>query len=76
MELGLAEHNANTTSRAAHSLKGSASNLGANRLATVCASVEQNAQNADWAQVGVQLQELKTQLERVRESLKAEVQTA
>jgi HPt (histidine-containing phosphotransfer) domain-containing protein len=57
-------------------LKGSASNLGANRLAAACVGVEQNARLSDWSQVGLQLQELKTQLQRVRESLKAEVQTA
>jgi PAS domain S-box-containing protein len=75
IESGLAGQDANATARAAHSLKGSASNLGANRLATVCAGVEHSARAADWAQVGVKLQDLKNQLERVRESLKAEVQT-
>jgi two-component system, sensor histidine kinase and response regulator len=76
MESGLAEHDSNATARAAHSLKGSASNLGANRLAAACASLEQNARLADWTQAGLQLQDLKTQLQRVRESLKAEMQTA
>jgi len=76
MESGIAAHDSNATSRAAHSLKGSASNLGARRLATACAGVEQNAKLADWTQVGLQLQDLKTQLQRVRESLKAEMQTA
>jgi two-component system, sensor histidine kinase and response regulator len=75
MESGMAEHNSNSTARAAHSLKGSASNLGATCLAAVCASVERNANLADWTQTGLQLQELKVQLERVRESLKAEMLT-
>ena len=75
IESGVAEHDSNATARAAHSLKGSASNLGANQLAAACASVEQNARLADWTQAGLQLQDLKTQLQRVRESLKAETQT-
>jgi CheY-like chemotaxis protein/HPt (histidine-containing phosphotransfer) domain-containing protein len=74
METGLSQHDINATARAAHSLKGSANNLGANRLATICAGLEENARVSDWAQVGVQLGELKAQLERVRESLKAETQ--
>jgi len=76
METGLSAHDVNATARAAHSLKGSASNLGAHRLATACASLEQSAKHADWTQVGVLLGDLKVQLERVRESLKAELQTA
>jgi CheY-like chemotaxis protein len=75
IESGVAKQDANATARAAHSLKGSASNLGANRLAAACASVEQNARIADWTQAGLQLLDLKLQLERVRESLKAELHT-
>ncbi len=76
MESGLTEHDANATARAAHSLKGSANNLGANRLATVCSGVEESVRATNWAQVGLQLEELKTQLERVRESLKTEIKAA
>jgi HPt (histidine-containing phosphotransfer) domain-containing protein len=74
MESGLAQHDTNATARAAHSLKGSASNLGANRLAAECARLEQNAKSAEWTTADIQLQEIKAQLERVRESLKAEIQ--
>ena len=74
MNEGLAAQDSNATARAAHSLKGSASNLGANKLATACSNVEQSARATDWMQVSAQLHELKAQLERVRESLKAEVQ--
>jgi two-component system, sensor histidine kinase and response regulator len=76
IERGLAEQDSRLASRAAHSLKGSASNLGAQRLAVLCASVEQKAANADWTQVTTQLGELKAELARVRESLKAEIQPA
>jgi protein-histidine pros-kinase len=75
MESGLAQHDVNVTARAAHSLKGSANNLGAHRLATICGGLEHNAHASDWHNVGAQLQELKTQLERVRSSLKGEIQS-
>jgi CheY-like chemotaxis protein len=76
MDEGVAAQDANATARAAHSLKGSANNLGANRLASVCSSVEENARKAHWAQVAVDLEDLRIQLQRVRESLRAEVQAA
>ena len=75
MESGLEAKDSNLMSRAAHSLKGSASNLGAHRLSTACAAVEQSSKASDWAQAGALLPDLKLQLERVREALKAELQT-
>jgi PAS domain S-box-containing protein len=76
IEAGLGEKDSNAASRAAHSLKGSASNLGAHRLAAACAGLEQSAKLSDWTQAGTQLPDLKLQLERVREALKAELQAA
>jgi HPt (histidine-containing phosphotransfer) domain-containing protein len=73
MEAGSAAHDAVATARAAHSLKGSASNLGAHRLATTCASLEQSAKAADWPQVDKLIQDIKTHLGRVREALQAEL---
>jgi CheY-like chemotaxis protein len=75
MDDGLTARDSNATTRAAHSLKGSASNLGANKLAKACSDVEQSARVSDWTQVSAQLEELKTQLRRVRESLKTELET-
>jgi CheY-like chemotaxis protein len=73
IEQALAEHDAPTATRCAHSLKGSASNLGAHRLSAVCAAMEQNAKNQDWAPLPGQLVELKSELARVRESLQSEI---
>jgi HPt (histidine-containing phosphotransfer) domain-containing protein len=74
MEAGLAQHDSNATARAAHSLKGSASNLGATRLAAECARMEQNAKSSEWTGANTQLEGIKVQLQRVRDSLKAEIQ--
>ncbi len=74
MEKGLASRDPEITARAAHSLKGSSSNLGAVRLASLCASVEKNSKAGDWSPVGDQLREIKTELGRVRQMLQAEIQ--
>ena len=74
MDAGLAAQDANGAARAAHSLKGSASNLGEHRLAGACAAFEQSAKSSGWTQAEAQLREIRTQLEKVRESLKAEFQ--
>ena len=46
LEQGLAEKDSALATRAAHSLKGSSSNLGAHRLAALCAAMEQAAKNS------------------------------
>jgi HPt (histidine-containing phosphotransfer) domain-containing protein len=76
IERGLAQHDFALAARAAHSLKGSSSNLGANRLAAVCAAIEQHAINGDGVQAAAQIPDLKEQLQRVRDSLSAEIQPA
>ncbi len=76
LEQGIAAQDSALASRAAHSLKGSASNLGAPKLAACCAEMEQNAKNGDWPPLPAQLAELKTELARVREALQAETQAA
>jgi CheY-like chemotaxis protein len=76
IERGLAEKDFTLASRAGHSLKGSANNLGANRLAAICAAIEQHGQNGDAGQLAGRIPELKAELQRVRESLKAEIQSA
>jgi two-component system, sensor histidine kinase and response regulator len=70
---GLKDRDTKLASRSAHSLKGSASNLGAHRLATLCASVEGNAANGEWDRVGEQVEEVHEELKRVREALAAEI---
>jgi len=70
------QRDADSATRAAHSLKGSASNLGAHRLASLCAAMEQSARNREWATLPAQLNEVKTELARVREALQTEFQRA
>jgi CheY-like chemotaxis protein len=74
IEQALGQHEAVAIARAAHSLKGSASNLGAHRLAALCAAMEQNAKNEEWPPLPEQLNNLQGELARVRESLEAEIQ--
>ncbi|HTD67326.1 MAG TPA: response regulator, partial [Candidatus Limnocylindria bacterium] len=73
MEEAVAQRATSVATRAAHSLKGSSSNLGAHRLAALCATMEQNAKNEDWSALTGQIVDLKSELARVRESLQAEV---
>jgi two-component system, sensor histidine kinase and response regulator len=74
IDTGLAQHDSALASRAAHSLKGSSSNLGANRLASVCAAIEHSAKANEWDSLPRQIGELRAELIRVREALQAEVQ--
>lgn len=75
IEQALAQHDAATAARCAHSLKGSASNLGAQRLAAVCAAMESNAKKEEWPPLPGQLVDLRTELGRVREALQAEIRS-
>jgi HPt (histidine-containing phosphotransfer) domain-containing protein len=76
IERAIAEKDSKCAERAAHSLKGSASNLGAHRLATLCASLENRAVGGEWLRATGQLQEIKEELERVLRSLEAEIKPA
>ena len=75
MQIGLAGQDALLTSRAAHSLKGSSSNLGAGRLASLCAAVEEQAKAGQWTGVPEQISEIKSELARVQTALQSEIQT-
>jgi PAS domain S-box-containing protein len=75
IEQALEQRDASTATRAAHSLKGSASNLGAHHLASLCAAMEKNARGEDWSELPAQLAGLKAELARVRESLQSEIQS-
>ncbi len=73
LEVATEQHATAEATRSAHSLKGSASNLGAHRLATLCATMEQSAKNEDWAGLASQLPNLKNELAQVHQSLQAEI---
>jgi HPt (histidine-containing phosphotransfer) domain-containing protein len=76
IQSGFAAQNVKTTAHAAHGLKGSASNLGALRLAGICGEIEQQAKAGNWEPLGPLVAQLSSELLRVRESLQAELQTA
>jgi len=57
---------------AAHTLKGSASNVGGRRLAALCASVEQAVQGDGGNGVAELLSEIEAEAERLREALERE----
>lgn len=58
----------------AHSLKGNASYMGARRLVTACARLEQAAESGDWLAVEAGLNQLGQELEAARRALEAFVQ--
>jgi two-component system sensor histidine kinase/response regulator len=76
LEQGMADKDSALSSRAAHSLKGSSSNLGAHKLASLCAAMEQAAKNSQWDSLPAQLTEVKAELERVHVALQAEIQAS
>jgi two-component system, sensor histidine kinase and response regulator len=57
---------------ASHTFKGSASNLGARRLATLCATLEHQSRDGDFARSAKTLSEVKTEFAKVRAALAAE----
>jgi HPt (histidine-containing phosphotransfer) domain-containing protein len=74
MEEAAAAGDLPTLGAAAHTLKGSASNLGARRLATLCASLEKQAKETETAKAAKTLAGVKAELERVRELLTTELE--
>lgn len=72
MEEAVAQRDAPALRQAAHSLKGSSKNLGAIRLAEVCASLEAQAKTGDLATAPHLLAELKREFEATRQALEAE----
>jgi two-component system, sensor histidine kinase and response regulator len=73
VERGAAENNSTAVAQAAHTLKGSASNLGATQLAVTCLALEQRSRASDWPAVQEQLPKLREELERVKKALDAEL---
>jgi CheY-like chemotaxis protein/HPt (histidine-containing phosphotransfer) domain-containing protein/anti-sigma regulatory factor (Ser/Thr protein kinase) len=69
MEAGLNDKDLPRLVSAAHSLKGSASNLGARRLAALCASLEKQAKAGELAEAAQTLGEVKKEFDLVQETL-------
>lgn len=60
---------------AAHSLKGSAGNIGARRLQSVCLVIEGAARNGDLATVGTLVEQLKREADLVNDEIAALIGT-
>jgi len=74
METALDEQNLPILGSAAHTLKGSASNLGARHLASLCAILEKQAKAGEAAEAANILLELKGEFQQVERTLLAEMQ--
>jgi CheY-like chemotaxis protein/HPt (histidine-containing phosphotransfer) domain-containing protein len=59
---------------AAHTLKGSASNLGARRLSSLCATLEKQGKTQESARAAKTLAEVKSEFAKVRDLLNAELE--
>jgi two-component system, sensor histidine kinase and response regulator len=64
---------AGSVERAAHTLKGSSGNMGATRMAAVCAELEEAGASGDLGRVPELLDRLEEEFGRVRPALEAEV---
>jgi two-component system, sensor histidine kinase and response regulator len=73
LRTAMAQGDASSVRQAAHSLKSSSANLGANELAAQCKTVEQEARLNHIVPSEAQLQELETKLFAVRVALAAEL---
>ena len=74
MEAALAAKDFSALAAAAHSLKGSASNLGARRLASLCASLETEAKGQELSETANILLDVKSEFQQVEQTLRAEIQ--
>ena len=75
METAVAEGDNNGLAAAAHAIKGSASNLGARRLATICANLEKTAKTGDLSEAANILLDIRSEFHRVEQTLAAELQS-
>ena len=66
---GLAARDGQDVARWAHSLRGSAANLGAERLATLCGEIEVAGRRGDLVAAGAFASQLDPEAERVRLAL-------
>ena len=74
IEAALAEHDGSKVGAAAHTLKGSASNLGARRLAAHCARLENQAKAGEFVEAAEVFHAVKTEFAQVEQLLLAEKQ--
>jgi HPt (histidine-containing phosphotransfer) domain-containing protein len=64
---------ASSVERVAHTLKGSSSNMGATRMATLCEELEDVGRSGDLSRAPVLIESLEAEFGRVREALEAEI---
>ena len=69
IDSSIAAQDASAVISAAHSLKGSASNLGARRLAALSANLEKQAKAGDWSEMKKLHPQIKTEFEQVQKTL-------
>ena len=74
MEAAIAQKDNACLIAAAHTLKGSASNLGARNLAALCASLEKIAKTGDLSEAANILLDVRSEFHEVEKSLVAEMQ--
>jgi two-component system, sensor histidine kinase and response regulator len=75
MELAVGQRDNESLAAAAHAIKGSASNLGARRLASLCANLEKCAKADDQLEAANILLDIKGEFHQVEQSLAAELQS-
>src|SRR5206468_5089241 len=69
MQLALDQRDGAALASASHTLKGSASNLGARRLARFCVSLEKGAKTEDWAEAADILLDVRSEFQAVEREL-------
>ena len=74
LERALADKDSPAAAATAHTLKGSANNLGARQLARLCQSLENTAKSADMTEAANILLELKGEFQQVEQALRAEIE--
>jgi two-component system sensor histidine kinase/response regulator len=73
LEAAVAKGDADSVGRISHTLKGSSSNMGALRMAQICAELESVGASKDLTPAGELLEELVAEFERAHSSLVAEL---
>ena len=74
LEAAITEKNPSAAAATAHTLKGSANNLGARHLAALCGSLEKVAKSADTTETANILLEVKGEFQKVETALRAEME--
>ena len=76
LQEAIAGCNALSVEQVAHTLKGSCGNMGALRMVTICAELEETARSGDLATAPVLATRLKAELRRVRVALEKELKSS